>query len=665
MACPVLRSPVWRISSLVVLSFCFGVGCTPTPPPEPVERPRESSETRPIRVLVVDDVRLGQALERQWLARSEQPIQVLNATSAELIAAPSPPTADVILYPSGLLGTLAERGQIEPLSESVAGMSDGERDDLFDFVRLHETNWGAQPYAVPLGAPQLVLWYRRDMLEKLGATPPTTWSEYQQLAERLADGVPKTAGWSAVAEPWGRGWGGITLLARATSMAWNPNQLSTLFDRRTMQPLIDGPAFQRALDELAATARLTPKAFQQFSPAQARQAFLAGTCALALTWPSAIPPTELATQVAPDDSVDGHRGAHRQVGRAFGAGHSHEPTGGTTTVVAATMPRESLPGLQQPEQRDTLDQVAWLVGPPIAVGSLGSPVSKRLLVSRPAYERWARKATLFLESERRTDLESSLFQLQSLQVTAAHSATRPSSIRHADKAWQGEWREATFVRYQTKSSDEEPVTSHGERAVLGVRVAEPDAVVMRQVGFSALPGSVDFYDTRSQAWQPRPSDQPRQVALLSVAGRLGSLTRWGKRSAAAQTLVAWLATLEAGSELGPASGATTLFRHSQVATASRWVDQGLPSSAAQEYAELVANTHRGGAWLAAPRIPGRHRYLAALDQAVQKVISGQATSQEALSEAAQTWDAITTELGREAQRDAYSRSLGLETSPPE
>jgi hypothetical protein len=115
--------------------------------------------------------------------------------------------------------------------------------------------------------------------------------------------------------------------------------------------------------------------------------------------------------------------------------------------------------------------------------------------------------------------------------------------------------------------------------------------------------------------------------------------------------------------LGPASGATTLFRQSQITTASRWVDHGLPTQTAQEYAELVANTQRGIAWLAAPRIPGRNRYLAALDQAVQKVISGQATSQAALAEAAKTWDAITTELGRDAQRDAYSRSLGLETSP--
>jgi len=427
-----------------------------------------------------------------------------------------------------------------------------------------------------------------------------------------------------------------------------------------MQPLIDGPAFQRALNELATTARLAPAEFQQFSPAQARQAFLAGTCALALTWPSAIPPTDVVTHVASNDSDDLQRGGLWQAGRTCGAKQPHELMLAATPVVAATGPLVSLRDL---EQREPLEPRAPLVGTQIAFVLPRNPALKSFLLNRMSNERWSWKATSFLESQLGGKLQSSLFKLQPLHVAASQPATALKLISTADETCQSERRSETFVSQRTNANAAETGASNPESSASAPSAAEPAAVAVRKVGFLPLPGSLDFYDTRSQAWLPRPEDQPRQVSLLATSGRLGSLTRWGKRSAAAQTLLAWLGTAEAGSELGPASGATTLFRQSQITTASRWVDHGLPTQTAQEYAELVANTQRGIAWLAAPRIPGRNRYLAALDQAVQKVISGQATSQAALAEAAKTWDAITTELGRDAQRDAYSRSLGLETSP--
>ena len=41
--------------------------------------------------------------------------------------------------------------------------------------------------AVPFGSPVFTLYYRADILEKLGARPPRTWIEYQKLAERLPE----------------------------------------------------------------------------------------------------------------------------------------------------------------------------------------------------------------------------------------------------------------------------------------------------------------------------------------------------------------------------------------------------------------------------------------------------------------------------------------------
>ena len=64
--------------------------------------------------------------------------------------------------------------------------------------------------------------------------------------------------------------------------------------------------------------------------------------------------------------------------------------------------------------------------------------------------------------------------------------------------------------------------------------------------------------------------------------------------------------------------------------------------------------------LHAPRIPGRERYLAALDEAVQRALAGEAAPQTALDEAARRWREITAELGVDSQRNAYRRCLGME-----
>lgn len=572
---------------LILTVWLSAVACNRSTPPEPVERPAENtSSARPVRVLVIDDQRLGQALQREWLARSEQPLEVIELSSAQVLASPTPTAAELVIYPSGLIGTLVAQGQIEPLPETALSLTEWQRDDLFELVRLQETTWAADDYAVPFGSPQLTLWYRRDILERLGVAPPTTWSEYQQLAERLAkpeafaELVPESKSWAAVAEPWGPGWAGLTLLSRAASAAWNPSQLSALFDRRTMQPSITGPAFQRALDELAATARLVPTESHLLTPAQARETFLAGNCALALTWPSAVPAPEAAAQQ-------------------------------TVTQQAAL----SAPSF--PERIPLTSQ---------------NELTNRLHNRHPPQSRF-----------RLSDLRSS-------------SSVAPSSQFHEDFATSNP--HMTFVAANAVNQSDQPGTSQE------ASVTAPSELAVRQVGFAPLPGSADFYDTRSQVWLPRSADQPRQVPLLVTTGRLGSITRWGKRSAAAQTLLTWLGSTEAGEELGATSSETTLFRRSQSEAAQRWVDARLSATAGQQYADVVARTQRGIAWLSAPRIPGRNRYLAALDLAVQQVIRGEASSADALAEAARTWEAITTELGRDAQRDAYRQSLGLETAQP-
>jgi multiple sugar transport system substrate-binding protein len=187
---------------------------------------------------------------------------------------------------------LVERNLISPPSAEVWEDAQYAARDVFELQRRVEGQWGEQLVAFSFGSPQLVLMYRADIFQALGLHVPQTWAEYGELLPRLAraqlgsSAPPADRPWSATIEPLHMGWGAKTLLARAAAYASHPSQFSTLFDYETMQPLIAGPPFERALDELVAAAQSGPENAQPRTPETARRALLAGETAIAITWPS-------------------------------------------------------------------------------------------------------------------------------------------------------------------------------------------------------------------------------------------------------------------------------------------------------------------------------------------------------------------------------------------
>jgi len=121
----------------------------------------------------------------------------------------------------------------------------------------------------------------------------------------------------------------------------------------------------------------------------------------------------------------------------------------------------------------------------------------------------------------------------------------------------------------------------------------------------------------------------------------------------------WLGGFELGNIVCPTSQATTLFRASQISTARRWVNPQFGDRAATEYGELLLNTQSNSMWLTSIRIPARKKYLTALDSAVHRALGGEPAG-KSLSEAAARWQQITDEIGRDKQKAAYMRSIGLE-----
>lgn len=276
----------------VVLGLVALIGCAGNKP----EAPEAPATTGSVRLLVIDDTGLAEALRSlagQWKTQSGETLEVFEAAGEEARLGHGWPEADAVITHSAGLGVLAQAERIAPLSEAQLTASNAAWTDLFELLRLRESTWGQQVYAVPLGSPVFVLYYRVDLLAAIGREPPRTWTEYQELAALLADRAqlgerapPAGKPWNAIAEPYGGNWAAMTFLARAAPYARHPENYSALFDFQSMEPLIAGPPFVRALDEMRASRKFA-KSETGGGPENARADFWAGQCAMALTWSSA------------------------------------------------------------------------------------------------------------------------------------------------------------------------------------------------------------------------------------------------------------------------------------------------------------------------------------------------------------------------------------------
>jgi len=290
------RAPVIAFFLLVI---AFAGGCDKTRQTSPPLGPPAQKTTTTVRVLVVDDRPLANTIRREWTARSGSPIDVSEATTADLLSR-ARLQADVIVYPAGLLGELASVGRVVPLSLQVQSHEQVARADIPVTLWQGEIRWGEQVVALPLGSPQFCLFYRRDILDKLGIEPPLTWLEYQRAVEQIRQRRDVDSMLLANVEPLASGWAGQLLLARAAAYVRHPNNYSALFRIGTLEPLIAGPPFVRALDELKSSSGGERELLSSLTPAKTLELFLRGRAIFAISWPQRIDLPEGSPELAAD-----------------------------------------------------------------------------------------------------------------------------------------------------------------------------------------------------------------------------------------------------------------------------------------------------------------------------------------------------------------------------
>jgi len=104
------------------------------------------------------------------------------------------------------------------------------------------------------------------------------------------------------------------------------------------------------------------------------------------------------------------------------------------------------------------------------------------------------------------------------------------------------------------------------------------------------------------------------------------------------------------------------YRVSQFKNLSLWLKAGMSQAAAKNYLGAISASLSSPNMVLDLRIPQNQRYQQiVLDTAIAKLLAKETNIGQAMKEIADGWEAITNELGRDAQLRAYRESLGILT----
>lgn len=276
---------------LLTLMPAFQAGCTNRSTniskPSLEEQRVEVSVQGPLKVVVLDTPEVSQAIRREWTAQSDHEVTVMDDSEAEFLnrlrstKSTKSIEADVIVFPSPLLGELVERQVLRTLPSALTSTSSEEAvsgyhlADVFKGVVRKEMRWDGRQMAVTLGSPVPLLLVREDLVSQV----PQTWAELQDY---LANSPEFPAGVRPLAEPLGPGWAARMFLTRAASYLYEQSRVSEFFDYSNMRPRITLEPCQRALREMVAAY---DPANEAMDPAGAYEAWIQGKAAMALAWP--------------------------------------------------------------------------------------------------------------------------------------------------------------------------------------------------------------------------------------------------------------------------------------------------------------------------------------------------------------------------------------------
>ncbi len=199
-------------------------------------------------------------------------------------------------------------GYLEDLTPYVNADPALEWDDVGQFFREFSATYNGNIYTIPLDGDFHMVYYRTDVLEELGMEPPKTWDDYAAIAaaaqgkDMNGDGVGDFGSCISMSKGQQAYWW-ITSIAAGAIQTQGTGQ-GAFFDTDTMLPLVNNPAYIKALDLYKSLLPYSEPTALTDGVGDTRALFTSGRCALSLDWGDI---GTLAT--APDSKVNGVTGA--------------------------------------------------------------------------------------------------------------------------------------------------------------------------------------------------------------------------------------------------------------------------------------------------------------------------------------------------------------------
>ena len=287
--------PAWRYlasTSVAVLLFCLlATGCAKSDSGTVAQGGSASVEfvaPDPLTMLVVGDDQVGPRIKRQWAARRDGEITVVDSSVEDFLSSDFeiPAEVDVLIYPPSMLGDLVSMERLLVVPREIWNGDELNKSELLKHYRTLVVRHDNRNWAVPLGSPCFSMICNRQLFKSAELEPPVMWDKMDRCLGKLQENLDEDKDSKLKAKvdlPLSPGWAGHAFLARVAPEIALRGRLSVVFERQTMKPLVTLPPFVESLKQMKAVAS---KRSLELDPEQVYRLAAAGDSAIAVTWPS-------------------------------------------------------------------------------------------------------------------------------------------------------------------------------------------------------------------------------------------------------------------------------------------------------------------------------------------------------------------------------------------
>jgi multiple sugar transport system substrate-binding protein len=211
---------------------------------------------------------------------------------------------DAAVFAPQWMSDYAAAGYLEDITERVAQDKALAEDDVGPFFRDFSQKFNGKTYLVALDGDFQMVYYRTDVLAKLGKQPPKTWDDYLDIAKAAqgqdlnGDGKPDYGSCISKKRNAQAYWA-ILSIAGGYIQSQGTKQ-GIFFDTKDMQPLTNNEAFAAALKVYQESTKYAPPDEINLDVGDTRKLFTSGQCALTLDWgdigPLAVDPSQSTVQ---------------------------------------------------------------------------------------------------------------------------------------------------------------------------------------------------------------------------------------------------------------------------------------------------------------------------------------------------------------------------------